>query len=352
MPRVRKRSGSVAAQLLTLTVLVAACGSAGDQLLDTTPPDIVRGAAAYTGLAVDADVQVTFSEAVESSTVNSLTFTLVRAGLLTPVPATVTYQTSARQATLDPSNDLEPTAVYRAKVTSGVTDADGNPMPGDREWWILTAGGPPVRSGPIQREATTTVINPMPTGTVTVAAPEGTTSGDVLVACLSLNTRRVAPDGIPADWLPFATVTPIPNPHVLGYFKVAGDSEPDYYTWTLTAPAENSGGIARYSGVDTASPLDAVVTEGSGVATRAGTIPSVTTSTAGAMIVSCMGANSSTDAVNFASPAGLVEAWDLGGKRHELADGVQAVAGPSGTKTWTFRARREWAGWLTALRPS
>jgi hypothetical protein len=48
---------------------------------------------------------------------------------------------------------------------------------------------------------------------------------------------------------------------------------------------------------------------------------------------------------------GMTQAWDIGGKRHELADGLQATAGASGTKTWTFNASREWAGWLTALRP-
>ena len=48
---------------------------------------------------------------------------------------------------------------------------------------------------------------------------------------------------------------------------------------------------------------------------------------------------------------GMTAAWDIGGKRHELADGVQAIAGPSGPKTWIFSSGREWAGWLTALRP-
>jgi len=48
----------------------------------------------------------------------------------------------------------------------------------------------------------------------------------------------------------------------------------------------------------------------------------------------------------------MTEAWDIGGKRHELADHAQAPAGPSGSKTWTFSSAREWAGWLVALRPN
>jgi hypothetical protein len=69
------------------------------------------------------------------------------------------------------------------------------------------------------------------------------------------------------------------------------------------------------------------------------------------MLVGCMGANSSSASTTIASPSGMSQAWDIGGRRHELADGLQAAAGPSGSRTWTFNVAREWAGWLTALRP-
>ncbi len=61
--------------------------------------------------------------------------------------------------------------------------------------------------------------------------------------------------------------------------------------------------------------------------------------------------NSSSTTLAITSPGGMSQAWDVGGKRHELADRIQATAGPSGDKTWTFSAGREWAGWLAALRP-
>ena len=64
-----------------------------------------------------------------------------------------------------------------------------------------------------------------------------------------------------------------------------------------------------------------------------------------------MGANSSSTSITIASPSGMGEAWDLGGKRHELSDGLQATAADSGAKQWTFSSARAWAGWLTALRP-
>jgi hypothetical protein len=79
-------------------------------------------------------------------------------------------------------------------------------------------------------------------------------------------------------------------------------------------------------------------------------LPGVTTVTDGAMLIGCMAVNSSNAAITIGSPAGMGEAWDLAGKRHELADGAQVLAGPSGQKTWTFSSAREWAGWLVALR--
>jgi hypothetical protein len=362
MLRVRTKPARVARMsalpLISLTVLglVTGCGGSGSASAapDAKPPVVasISPPDPYTAIPLDASVQATFSERIEPSAVNNDTFTLVRAGSQTNVAALVSYDSVKRRATLDPTGDLEPTAVYSARLTTAVTDTAGNPMADDREWLITTAGGPLPVGALIRREATATVVNTTATGTVTIAKPAGTLPGDVLVACLALNTRRVVAGGTPADWKPIASVTSIPNPHVFGYYKVAGDAEPPDYTWLLSSAAQNSGGIARYSGVDNASPIDVVVSNASTAIASAGTIPGVTTTTPTAMLVGCMGVNSSTPAVSFATPAGMVDVWDLGGKRHEFAEGLQAAAGPTGDKTWTFRARREWAGWLAALRPS
>ena len=340
---------------LTLLAFVAACGgSENTPRADSKGPVVVSVSPAdpYTAIPLDSNVEATFSKAIEPSAVNNDTFTLVRAGSEATVSALVSYDASTRKATLDPTSDLDPTAVYSATLTTGVTDTSGNPMADDREWLITTAGGALPAGSLIKREATATVVNTTATRAVRIARPAGTVPGDVLVACLALNTRRVVAGGTPQDWVPIASETSLPNPHVFGYYKVAGNSEPADYTWLLSSAAQNGGGIARYSGVDTKTPLDAVVTGASRTAASAGTIPGVTTKTPTTMLVGCMGVNSSTPAVAFGSPQGMAGVWDLGGKRHQLAEGLQAAAGASGDKTWTFRARREWAGWLAALRPS
>jgi hypothetical protein len=55
--------------------------------------------------------------------------------------------------------------------------------------------------------------------------------------------------------------------------------------------------------------------------------------------------------VTLTSPTGMSQVIETGTRKFEFADGIQATAGASGTKTWTFSAAREWAGWLVALRP-
>lgn len=233
---------------------------------------------------------------------------------------------------------------HRVEVTA--TDAAGNPDPTPAVWtWTVQAG--PAPAG-IVRGSISTTVNSTATSTVSVAKPAGTSAGDVLVACLATNGGAVTSTGVPAGWAPIASVTTTTNPHVFGYYKVATESEPADYGWALTSSVANSVGIARYVG---ASGLDVPATKASGAAATSGTLPALTTVTPDAMLVGCMAVNSSSTSVGIASPGGMTAAWDLGGKRQELADGAQPDAGPSGNKTWTFSASREWAGWLVALRP-
>jgi myo-inositol-hexaphosphate 3-phosphohydrolase len=309
----------------------------------TTPPD---GA---TGASTALNVQATFSEAIDPATLTTTSFTLTRSADATPVPATVTYDAATQTATLDPGAGLASSTSYTATVTTAVRDLAGNPLTADAVWSFVTSDAP--QPSAIVREAIRTTANGSATSSITIAKPTGTVEGDFLVACVALNGSNVAATGTPAGWSRIAAVTTITNPRVFGYYKVAGSTEPADYTWTLTASVQNGGGIARYSGVDSAVPLDVAAKTASGTAALSGTVPGVTTMSANAMLVGCMAVNSSKTNLAISSPGGLAEAWDIGGKRHELADGLQTLAGPSGDKTWTFNASRAWAGWLAALKP-
>jgi len=318
---------------------------------DTTPPTVSLTAPPdlATGVAVGANVQATFSEEMDPITVTNVTFTLTT-GQVVPLLAVVSYDAAAKAATLNPSSDLATATSYTATVTVGAKDVAGNPLAVSKVWSFTTAAAPPP-SGGIRRESVSTIVNATAIGVATLAKPAGTVAGDVLVACLVLNGGSVSSTGVPAGWTRIAAVTAIANPHVFGYYKVAGSLEPASYGWTLAGSVANGAGIARYSGVSNASPLDATVSVATGASSSSGVVAGVTTGTANAMLVGCMAINSLNTAVTIASPVGMGQAWDVGGKRHELADGVQSAAGGSGAKAWTFSAGREWAGWLTALRP-
>jgi len=64
-----------------------------------------------------------------------------------------------------------------------------------------------------------------------------------------------------------------------------------------------------------------------------------------------MTGNSGSESLLITAPTEMSEAWNLAGKRQELADQALAGVGDSGTRSWTFSSSREWAGWLVALRP-
>ncbi|WP_236782970.1 CBM96 family carbohydrate-binding protein [Arthrobacter sp. QXT-31] len=117
-------------------------GAGGGGTADTTAPTVTATspAAGATGVAATANVTGTFSEAMNSTTLTSDTFTL-KTGTTT-VPANVTYNSADRVATLNPDADLAADTTYTATIkggASGVKDAAGNALAADRTWTFTTA---------------------------------------------------------------------------------------------------------------------------------------------------------------------------------------------------------------------
>jgi PKD repeat protein len=251
---------------------------------------------------------------------------------------------SAVDATANPSHTFTNTTTspVTRTVTLTVTNSGGSNSTTKTITVNPSTTTPPPTGSGIVRGGSSTVPTSTAAATVTVPLPSGTAAGDVLVSCLSLNGGTVKT--APAGWTQIAAVTSISNPHVYGYYKVAaaGEATP---TWTLSGSLTSGAGITRYTG---ASGVDGPATTATGAAATSGTVPAVTTTTANTMVVGCMGVNSSSTAIT--SPSGMTEAWEVAGKKGELDDGLQASAGSTGARTWTFAASREWAGWLVALR--
>ncbi|WP_427116607.1 DUF7594 domain-containing protein [Pseudarthrobacter scleromae] len=120
-----------------------------DRSLGTAPPPgdtaapTVTGASPVdgaTGTAVSTNVTATFSEAMNTSTITSDTFTL-KTGT-TAVSAAVTYSGTGNTATLNPGTDLAAGTTYTATVkggSTGVKDAAGNALASDKTWTFTTA---------------------------------------------------------------------------------------------------------------------------------------------------------------------------------------------------------------------
>ena len=75
---------------------------------------------------------------MDALTITGTTFTLKKEGAASLVAADrVTYDSTAKKATLNPNADLDAGATYTATVkggTNGVKDAAGNPLAQDKTW--------------------------------------------------------------------------------------------------------------------------------------------------------------------------------------------------------------------------
>ncbi len=116
---------------------------------DTTPPSITARTPAdgATNVSTGANVTATFSEPMDSNTINGTNIQL-RDPSNALVPATVSYSGANRRATLTPDAPLQSSTTYTATVKGGplpdgVKDVAGNPLAGDSTWSFTTAAPPP-----------------------------------------------------------------------------------------------------------------------------------------------------------------------------------------------------------------
>ncbi|OGT32430.1 MAG: hypothetical protein A2W28_06435 [Gammaproteobacteria bacterium RBG_16_51_14] len=113
---------------------------------DTTAPTVSSTIPAdtATGIAVNANITATFSEAMDPLTVTTATFTLMQG--TTVVPGAVTSP-STTTATFNPTSNLVNNTTYTATVTTVVTDLAGNALAVTKTWSFTTLAT--VAAGPL-----------------------------------------------------------------------------------------------------------------------------------------------------------------------------------------------------------
>ena len=100
---------------------------------DTKPPMVISTVpkADATEVAPTANVRATFSEDMDSNTIDGTTFQLFKKGTTTQIPATVSYNADTDTAKLDPTNNLRRGVAYKAVVTTWAKDVAGNRLDQD-----------------------------------------------------------------------------------------------------------------------------------------------------------------------------------------------------------------------------
>lgn len=102
----------------------------------TAVSPLANATGAYTG----ANVIATLDQNVDTSTVNSTTIKLTD-HLGADIPATITYNDSAKTITIDPTAQLSENATYTASIhggAGGVTNLDGTALASDYQWAFTT----------------------------------------------------------------------------------------------------------------------------------------------------------------------------------------------------------------------
>ena len=116
-------------------------------LPDTIPPLVTFTSPldTATGVAVNANILATFSEAMDPLTVTTSTFTLKQG--TTPVSGLVSY--AGLTATFNPASNLTATTVYTATITTGVKDLAGNALAANFVWGFTTGSTGSLGPAPV-----------------------------------------------------------------------------------------------------------------------------------------------------------------------------------------------------------
>jgi hypothetical protein len=188
---------------------------------DATPPTVTSRSPApgASGIALNANVTATFSEAMTSATITTSNFTLRDAGG-NAVSGAVSYNSTTRVATFNPSGNLSLAFLtqYTATVrggTTGVTDAAGNPLAADSVWTFTTAAPtvsarvPSSGATGVSRTAniTATFNGPMNTSTINGSTVQLRRTSDGALVTAVVTTTTLSSGATRAILNPSATLS-------------------------------------------------------------------------------------------------------------------------------------------------
>lgn len=166
---------------------------------------------------------------------------------------------------------------------------------------------------------------------LTVNKPTGTVEGDFMLLMTTVSNPASGILQAPAGWTEIQRGGINSDDPAVGWFKVAGASEPSSYTLTVSQTGANGAGIITFYS-NTASPITIDDVQAAYNASGARVYPSVTFSAAGYLV--CYG----TTLLFSSTPDGaMTEQWDVTISSNRAYCMTQAIgaAGATGTRTAT-----------------
>ncbi len=252
----------VSSTQITATFAIAANATPGAVSIRVTSSGITTNAVTFSivsGLAVNStspangavDVAVnqpltaTFSETLNCATVTASTFTVTGPG---GTPVTGAVSCSGTTATFTPAGVLVSNTLYTATLTTGITDAEGDPLASTFVWSFSTAPPPAVISASPLSGATGVPINQPPVSaifsqaincstvtlsTYTLAGP-GATPVAGTVACSGSTATFTSTSDLAPNAIYTATI-------MTGVTNVPGAPLASNFVWSFkTGPGQSS----------------------------------------------------------------------------------------------------------------
>ena len=235
-------------------------------VVSTTPADLA------TNVPTNVVLSATFSEAMDPSTINAMTFLLRSTLSGAAVSGTVAYNPATFTATFTPSSPLMGATTYTATITTGARDVAGNPLAASRSWTFITADNtaptvlavsPPNNASgvAITSAVTVTFSEPMNASTITATTfnLRNTGTGALVAGTITYNAAANSATFTPSA--PLANGTNYTVTVTTGVTDIGGNPLANQFTSTFTTaqPAD----VTRPTVVATTPPTGAT-----GVATN------------------------------------------------------------------------------------
>jgi Ice-binding-like/Bacterial Ig-like domain len=237
------------------------------------------------GVPINRLITATFDQAMDSSTINLMTFTVTGPGT-TSIGGSVAYDATNHIAIFTPTGTLPPGTTITATITTGALSAAEVPLASDYVWTFVTGAAsdtvrPTVVSTdpadtatgvPTNQKVTATFSQAMDPTTITGSSFKLTGPGAMQVG----GTVTYSTIGTTATFTPDITLTPsvvYTATITTAVQDLAGNSLAANYQWTFTAgggpdstapvitmttPADGSSGVALNAGINAtfSKPMD------------------------------------------------------------------------------------------------